>query len=494
MAEIPASLWIGVGRVGRDPQPGRPTSIRRRTGASRRWPPPSGRAISTWHPMGQLVAFTLDRDTSDMWVIDVDGGHPVRLTTGRTLAAFWEDGGPACRRTGADRLTADGKVISRPVSGRAAEGRSATGRRRCGSTTRRLLIAVDRGRHGTRRPRSPWSTSDDPWPVLLASGDGDRGEAKLSPDGTRVASTLLPRDDRNCTSLHVTDLATGRRLARGRHTWPQRPIARPGHPTATCWPSPTSAGLARGLPHRRRRLGSGRQLTDGGHNFADLRWSPDGDPLSACAPSWRDRPRRRRRGERRRRRAGRGRHVVVTGGWPTGRSSRPRVAHDGAPPVPGRPAGTITELFAPTPAAGRGGPARRPGTGRATCRSTDRGPRLALPPAGRASAEHPVPAIVNPHGGPTDVRRRRVGRRGPVLHRQGLRWFLLNFRGSTSWGRDHEHANHGDWGVGDTKDCLAAHDFLSALTWWTATASPSSGRSYGSYMALCSVVDDPQHR
>ena len=48
---------------------------------------------------------------------------------------------------------------------------------------------------------------------------------------------------------------------------------------------------------------------------------------------------------------------------------------------------------------------------------------------------------------------------------RGYAWFLPNFRGSTSWGRDHEWANHGDWGVGDTKDCLAAHDFLSSLDW-----------------------------
>ena len=100
MAEIPASLWIGVDEVGGIPNPGRPDVD----------PPPHWRleAIAATErprhldvsPDGALVAFTLDRDTSDMWAIEVDGGHPVRLTTGRTLAAFWEDGGPQSRPTG----------------------------------------------------------------------------------------------------------------------------------------------------------------------------------------------------------------------------------------------------------------------------------------------------------------------------------------------------------------------------------------------------------
>ena len=34
----------------------------------------------------------LDRDTSDVWTVPVSGGAASRITTGRPLAAFWEDG------------------------------------------------------------------------------------------------------------------------------------------------------------------------------------------------------------------------------------------------------------------------------------------------------------------------------------------------------------------------------------------------------------------
>ena len=77
-----------------------------------------------------------------------------------------------------------------------------------------------------------------------------------------------------------------------------------------------------------------------------------------------------------------------------------------------------------------------------------------------------VPAVVYPHGGPDRRLRGRMGR----VHAQyfidkGYAWLAVNFRGSTTYGRDFERANHGDWGVGDTADCLAAHDYLASLDW-----------------------------
>jgi dipeptidyl aminopeptidase/acylaminoacyl peptidase len=50
------------------------------------------------------------------------------------------------------------------------------------------------------------------------------------------------------------------------------------------------------------------------------------------------------------------------------------------------------------------------------------------------------------------------------------------------------------WGVADTGDCLAAHDHLSSLGWIDPTRIAIFGASYGSYMALHSVIDDPAHR
>ena len=70
----------------------------------------------------------------------------------------------------------------------------------------------------------------------------------------------------------------------------------------------------------------------------------------------------------------------------------------------------------------------------------------------------------------------------------------MNFRGSTGYGRDFERLNHGTWGVDDTKDCLAAADYLRSLDWVDGDRLAIIGGSYGSYMATLAVTDDPEHR
>ena len=50
------------------------------------------------------------------------------------------------------------------------------------------------------------------------------------------------------------------------------------------------------------------------------------------------------------------------------------------------------------------------------------------------------------------------------------------------------------WGVDDTKDCLAAADYLRGLDFIDGERLGVFGGSYGSYMALLCVIDDPEHR
>ena len=77
---------------------------------------------------------------------------------------------------------------------------------------------------------------------------------------------------------------------------------------------------------------------------------------------------------------------------------------------------------------------------------------------------------------------------------KGYAWLAINFRGSAVYGLDFERANHGVWGVRDTEDCLAAYDFLASLDWIDPRRIGIFGASYGSYMALCSLAMDPEHR
>ncbi len=111
-----------------------------------------------------------------------------------------------------------------------------------------------------------------------------------------------------------------------------------------------------------------------------------------------------------------------------------------------------------------------------------------------ASPERPVPAVVYPHGGPTMHYGDEWDGHAQYFVDRGFAWLAINFRGSTGYGRDFERLNHGVWGVDDTKDCLAAADFLRTLDWVDGERLGIFGASYGSYMALLSVTDDPDYR
>jgi dipeptidyl aminopeptidase/acylaminoacyl peptidase len=494
VAEIPALWWIGTDESGGIPNPGRPDVAAPphwRLDAVAATERPRHLDVS---PDGSSIAFTLDRDTSDMWRLDAAGGQPVRLTTGRTLAAFWDDGGPEWSPDGTRiAFTAGGKVMVAPVAG-------GPGTAICDGSSPvwidddRLVISVDRGPARNETTALAVVSVDDPWPTLLAGGHGDRGEAQVSPDATRVASTVMHRDDLNCTSVHVTDIATGRdvelvstpgRNARGPAWSPDNRMLAfadesPG------WYEVFTVAADGSQP--------ARQLTADGADFAELRWSRGGNRILAV-----------------RLRHGTGDLVAIDAGTgavdvlaPGGTWSSPTWLADGAvvatheshttaPRLCRVVGGDVEELFAPTPAAVRSAPHVVPA--HVCYRSTD-GTEVygwLYRPAG-ASAERPAPAIVYPHGGPTSYSGDEWDGVAQYFLDKGYAWFSINFRGSTTYGRDFERANHGVWGVADAQDCLAAHNHLATVGWVDSTRVGIFGASYGSYLALVSVVDDERHR
>ena len=120
-------------------------------------------------------------------------------------------------------------------------------------------------------------------------------------------------------------------------------------------------------------------------------------------------------------------------------------------------------------------------------------PGFLMRPRG-ASAERPAAAVVYPHGGPTDAYADDWDGHAQYFVDKGYAWLAVNFRGSTGYGREFERANYGVWGVDDTKDCLAAADYLRTLDWIDGERLGIFGASYGSYMALLAVTDDPEYR
>jgi dipeptidyl aminopeptidase/acylaminoacyl peptidase len=110
-----------------------------------------------------------------------------------------------------------------------------------------------------------------------------------------------------------------------------------------------------------------------------------------------------------------------------------------------------------------------------------------------ADTSAPVPAVVYPHGGPTSLYGDEWDGHAQYFVDKGYAWLAINFRGSTSYGLEFERANHGDWGLGDVDDCIAAADYLAGLGWVDPGRLAIYGASYGSYLALATLVrkDNP---
>jgi dipeptidyl aminopeptidase/acylaminoacyl peptidase len=508
MPDLPSSLWVGVDEWGGIPNPGRPD-----VAPPLHWRLQDVAAVERPRhlevsPDGTRVAFVLDRDTSDIWTLELgedhrhDHGHvshsaPSRLTTGRTLAPYWADSGPKWSPAG--ELVAydhDGKVWVVSSGGGLA-------RLVCAASSPvwidggRLVVTISQDRPGGGTDALafvalPPVGEPASLPMLLAGGFGDRGSAVVSPDGARVASTLFHRDDLNCTSIHITDLTTGRDMTIA-HT-PDR------HARCPTW-SPDGAQIAftdespgwfEIFVAPADGLGSPVQLTHGSADFAELQWTEHGLVATRSHAGVTDLV-----------------HVDVTTGKATvladgGTWSWPRFAGDAI--VAGHEAhdvaprlcrvsvtGDITQLFAPTPAAITVAPHVIPE--HVTYRSLD-GLEVhgwLFRPA-TASRERPAPAVVYPHGGPTSLTGDEWDGVAQYFVDKGYAWFSINFRGSTTYGREFERANHGVWGVKDTEDCLAAYDHLATHDWVDATRVGIFGSSYGSYLALHALVDDPRHR
>ena len=101
-----------------------------------------------------------------------------------------------------------------------------------------------------------------------------------------------------------------------------------------------------------------------------------------------------------------------------------------------------------------------------------------------------VPTVVYPHGGPTWQAFRSFQPFKLLLADAGFAVLDIDFRGSTGYGRAFRHANHGEWGHADV------HDIVDAGRWaiqqpWSDGRLAVWGGSYGGYLVLCALVEEP---
>ena len=320
----------------------------------------------------------------------------------------------------------------------------------------------------------------------------------MAPDHSSVAYTFLPRSDLNRSELRVVALESGdvRALSGEPDTHHHTPRWSPDG-SLVAYVSEQSGWYEL---HVVGSDGTGaRQLTHEDADFSEHSWHPDGDRLVAV----------RGRG---------GRFDLVLVDSASGAVSEvarggtwgdPHWTADGAIAATYedqltapqlrliRPADGMVQkpeiLLSPTPLAVQTAPHVSPEE--ITYRSFD-GLEISaylFRPSG-ASAESPAPAVVYPHGGPLEAYGDYWDGHAQYFVDKGYAWIAPNYRGSTGYGRDFERLLHGRIGDVDTKDCLAAADFLRTLDWVDGSRLAIFGASWGSFISLLAVTDDPEHR
>ena len=492
----PLDVWIGLNEHGGIPRPAR-VDLK---------PPPHWRLeaiAATERPRsidlatdGRTALFIQDRDTSDLWLLDLDERIPRRLTTGRDPQPYWEDTQPRFSPDGTTVAYADNGWISTvPVDGGPPQHIVEAGSP-VWLGNDRLVVSVERD----RCDRLTVVSLAEPWPQRLAldHGDldqhGDEQGALVSPDGRTVAYVFVPHSDYSRYEIRIADITNGSVTAL---------TGTPGiRDYALDWsPDGTTLVIASELTDWLELYllpidGSpARQLTHSEADFVEARWHLDGDRLVAT----------RGRG---------GRFDLVTvdattgevtdlapgGVWgtPAFTSSGAVLATHESPSTPPEfclvtPGHEPAVVHAPAPLAVRRAPFVE--AEELTYETFDGKLIQAFlhRPAG-SSADNPAPAVVYPHGGPADCYGAEWDGHAQYFVDRGYAWLAINFRGSTGHGSVFERANHGVWGIDDTKDCLAAADFLATIDWVDHERLAIFGASYGSYLALLSVTDDPEYR
>ena len=102
------------------------------------------------------------------------------------------------------------------------------------------------------------------------------------------------------------------------------------------------------------------------------------------------------------------------------------------------------------------------------------------------------PAIVYVHGGPTSQTVNSFSRFVQYMANQGYLVIAPNYRGSTGYGKEFQHANLFDMGGGDLQDVLAAADWIKQTGYVDPKKLILMGGSYGGYMTMMGVTKAPE--
>ena len=101
-----------------------------------------------------------------------------------------------------------------------------------------------------------------------------------------------------------------------------------------------------------------------------------------------------------------------------------------------------------------------------------------------------VPCVIHSHGGPTHQSFRDWFPFRQLVVEQGMAFLSVDFRGSTGYGRAFRWANRGEWGHADALDVIDAGHWAASQPWCDGRLA-HYGASYGGYMTLCVLTEEP---
>lgn len=103
----------------------------------------------------------------------------------------------------------------------------------------------------------------------------------------------------------------------------------------------------------------------------------------------------------------------------------------------------------------------------------------------------PFPTILHTHGGPTSVMTEMFAPSAQAWLDHGFAWMSVNYRGSTTFGRDFEQAIWGRLGTLEVDDMAAAYHWLVSSGIAQPDAVLLTGGSYGGYLTLQALGRTP---
>ncbi len=435
-----------------------------------------------WSPDGRWIAFVSAReDRPQLWMIRPHGGEAEKLTDSKTGVQSFQ-------------WSPDGKTIAFLAP------RAPTADEEKREKEKDDAIVVD---HDFRMSRLWTIDVATKTAVELVKGDFQIGEARWSPDGTRIALVASPTpkaDDGSRSDIHIVTVATGER---------RKLIENAGPDNSPRW-SPDGRWIAYLTRGDTLRAFGQQRLTviaaDGGAprsvapNFlyqpGAASWSPDGQTLFFTASV---------------RTTSQMFSVPVAGGEPRqltqirGVMSPPTMSADGQ---------TLALIFGNVQQPNdvylaKLGPAIEPR------RLTNHHPDLAEIALGKSETVrwksrdgmeiegvlvYPVgydpakryPTMAFIHGGPAGVWTESFpggwNNFGHVWAGQGWVSFYPNIRGSSGYGEKYLKANVRDWGGGDYLDIQSGLDQLVKRGIADSTRLGQSGWSYGGYMTAWTLT------